>query len=86
MSNLAFISKVIEKAVSCQLIEYIESNDLGEPLQSAYKRLHNTETALLKVHNDILNEIDQHRTVALLLLDFIFHLTPILQSWLLFQD
>ena len=37
MSNLAFISKVIEKAVSCQLIEYIESNDLGEPLQSAYK-------------------------------------------------
>ena len=69
VSNLAFISKVIEKAVSCQLIEYIESNDLGEPLQSAYKRLHNTETALLKVHNDILNEIDQYRTVALLLLD-----------------
>ena len=69
VSNLAFISKVIEKAVSCQLIEYIESNDLGEPLQSAYKRLHNTGTALLKVQNDILNAIDQHRTVALLLLD-----------------
>ena len=63
-----FISKVIEKAVSCQLIEHIESNDLREPLQSAYKRLHNTETALLKVNNDILNAIDRHRTVALLLL------------------
>lgn len=69
MSNLAFISKVIEKAVSFQLIEHVENNDLGEPLQSAYKRLHNTETALLNVHNDILNAIDHHRTVALLLLD-----------------
>ena len=64
MSNLAFISKVIEKAVSFQLIEYVETNGLV-----AYKRLHNTETALLKGHNDILNATDHHRTVALLLLD-----------------
>ena len=42
---------------------------IREPLQSAYKRLHNTETALLKVNNDILNAINRHRTVALLLLD-----------------
>ena len=69
VSNLAFDSKVIEKAVSFQLIEHIDSNDLGEPLQLAYKSLHNTETALLKVQDDILNAIDQSQTVALLLLD-----------------
>ena len=69
MSNLAFVSKVIEKAVSYQLTEHVDSNDLGEPLQLAYKSLHNTETALLKVQDDILNAIDQRRTVALLLLD-----------------
>ena len=69
MSNLAFVSKVIEKAVSYQLTEHVDSNDLSEPLQSAYKSLHNTEMALLKVQDDILNAIDQRRTVALLLLD-----------------
>ena len=70
MSNLAFVSKAIEKAVSYQLIiEHVDSNDLGEPLQSAYKSLHNIETALLKVQDDILNAIDQRRTVVFLLLD-----------------
>ena len=69
VSNLAFVSKVIEKAVFDQLIEHVDSNDLGEPLQSVYKSLHNTETAPLKVQDDILNAIDQRRTVALLLLD-----------------
>ena len=59
VSNLAFISKVIEKAVCYQLIEHVDSNDLSEPLQSAYKSLHNTETALLKVQNDTLNAIGQ---------------------------
>ena len=69
MSNLAFFSKVIEKAVSYQLIDHVDSNDLGETLQSTFKSLHNTETALLKVQDDILNAIDQRGTVALLLLD-----------------
>ena len=28
-------------------------NNLGELLQSAYKKYHSTESALLKVHNDL---------------------------------
>ena len=63
VSNLAFL---IEKTVSYQLIEHVDSNDLGEPLQLTYTSLHNTETALLKNQSDA---IDQPRTVALLLLD-----------------
>ena len=59
----------MEEAVSHQLIEHVDNNNLGEPLQSAYKSLHNTETTLLKVQDDILNAIDQHQRVALLLLD-----------------
>ena len=73
VSNLAFISKVIEKAVAFQMIDYVDDNNLGEVLQSAYKKRYNTESlrlhALLKVQNDILRAIDQHRTVALVLLD-----------------
>ena len=38
-------------------------------MQSAYKQLHSTETALVRVQNDILTEIDQKRGVILVLLD-----------------
>jgi hypothetical protein len=44
-------------------------NDLGNPLQSAYKCGHSTETALLKVQSDILRSIDNGKSVALILLD-----------------
>ena len=44
-------------------------NNLHEHLQSAYKPGHSTATALVKVQNDILNSIDQHRIVILVMLD-----------------
>ena len=69
ISNLKFLSKIIEKAVASQLMEHLVNNNLEEPLQSAYKRFHSTETALLKVQNDILIAIDNQKCVVLLLLD-----------------
>ena len=69
ISNLKFLSKVIEKAVATQLMGHLLTNNLEEPLQSAYKRCHSTETALLKVQNDILMTIDNKKCVVLLLLD-----------------
>ena len=69
ISNLKVVSKIIEKAVSCQLSDYLRDNDLEEPFQSAYKRFHSPETALLRVQNDILCEIDNQNCVILLLLD-----------------
>ena len=56
-------------AVASQLIDHVSSNCLDEILQSAYKQLHSTETALVKVFNDIAIEIDRNKTVILLLLD-----------------
>lgn len=69
ISNLKLVSKVIEKGVACQLIDYLRTNGLEESLQSAYKTFHSTETALVKVQNDILCAIDQQQSVILLLLD-----------------
>ena len=42
---------------------------MDEPFQSAYKKFHSTETALIKVQNDIFIQIDKKNCVALLLLD-----------------
>ena len=63
------MSKLIEKVVASQLIHCISSNGLHEILQSAYKQFHSTETALVKVFNDIVLDVDRNTTVILLLLD-----------------
>ena len=44
-------------------------NDLMDPLQSAYRKGHSTETALLRVHNDIVSAVDKGHGVCLILLD-----------------
>ena len=69
ISNLKLLSKVTEKAVACQLTDYLNANGLQERLQAAYKVAHSTETALLKVQSDIFNAIDKKESVLLLLLD-----------------
>ena len=69
ISNLRFVSKVVEKVVAARLISHVNNNNLNELFQSAYKEGHSTETALIRVQNDILRVIDNHECVILLLLD-----------------
>jgi hypothetical protein len=69
VSNLSFISKVIEKVVASRLVEHMTSNNMLDPMQSAYRAGHSTETALLRVHNDVLTAIDNGSGVFLVLLD-----------------
>ncbi len=69
VSNLTFVSKLIEKVVANQLTDHLKSNNMLETFQSAYKPCHSTETALLRVSNDILRAIDDKQCVAVALLD-----------------
>ena len=69
VSNLMFLSKATEKVAASQLLDYLESNGYHEVYQSAYKLYHSTETALLRVMNDVLRAVDNKETVILLLLD-----------------
>ena len=69
VSSLTFIFKVLERVVAKQLNEHMTQNDFHEPLQSAYKRYHSTETALLKVHNVIMWAVERKGVTILLLLD-----------------
>ena len=69
VSNLSLISKVTERAVFLQIDNHMKKHDLYPSLQSAYRKNHSTETALLKVTNDILMEMESQHAVLLVLLD-----------------
>ena len=69
VSNLSFLSKVLEKLVLQQLFDYLDAHKLLSPNQSAYRPAHSTETALLKVTNDILTALDNGDISFLTLLD-----------------
>ena len=69
VSNISYVSKLMEKIVCGQIKDHQNSNGLQEPFQSAYRELHSTETTLLRVRTDILRCIDDGKAVALVLLD-----------------
>ena len=65
VSNLNFVSKVIANRIR----SHLERKVLSNQYQSAYKKFHSIETALLKVENDIILNLDEGRVTALTLLD-----------------
>ena len=69
ISNLSFMSKLLERIVAKQLLEHITENDLDVKCQSAYKAFHSTETALLRVQNNILQSMDRNEVAILIMLD-----------------
>ena len=69
VSNLSFISKLTEKAVLTQLTKHLIDHDLFCSNQSGYRHFHSCETLNVRMFNDILKDLDEGSTVALLLLD-----------------
>ncbi|GFS19395.1 reverse transcriptase-like protein [Elysia marginata] len=70
VSNLSFMSKVLEKKIVLhQLKDHLKRNNLIEKFQSAYRNWHSTETAFLRIVNDILLSCDDGNISVLTLLD-----------------
>jgi hypothetical protein len=69
ISNLPFMSKVLEKCVHRQLSHHLELNKLHAEHQSGYRSNHSCETATLTMYNDLLCISDLKSKVILLLLD-----------------
>ena len=69
VSNLPFVSKLLEIYVTRCLITHLIDNNLLERYQSAYMSHHSTETALVFVQNDILDALDRRYGVIQVLLD-----------------
>ena len=85
VSNLTFISKVIERVVSGRLNEHLIKNSMFNPLQSAYRDKHSTENALIKVQNDILSTLDAGSSAMLLMWDLSAAFDTIDHNILLFR-
>ena len=65
VSNLQVTSKITEKSVAIQLQDHMTANNLFPVLQSAYRQNHSPETALLKVKNDLLLNMDKGHVTLL---------------------
>ena len=71
ISNLAFSGKLMEHIVADQIISHLNQHNLMEEKQSAYRKFHSTETALLKVKTDIIKAMDNQEITCLILLNLL---------------
>ena len=70
IANLMFFAKIFEKVVSVQLRAYLQEHGLFPAMQSAYRSFHSTETALVKVMDDLLLAVDKGDEAILVMLDY----------------
>ena len=69
ISNLNFISKLLERVIYSRMCKHLESFPSLSCFQSAYRKFHSTETALLRIHNDLNLAMERSQVSALILLD-----------------
>ena len=69
VSNLPQLSKIIEKVIADRLNTHLCNESLTDTFQSAYKRNHSTETALLCVVNEIRTALDRRQGTVIAMID-----------------
>ena len=69
VSNLSFISKVVEKLVLVQFNKHCSIHRLIPYYQSAYRANYSCETALTKIVNDILWDMEHQKVTSCVAID-----------------
>ena len=57
VSNIGFVSKVLERYVANAVREHVDNNGYNDAFQSAYRPRHSAETALVRIHNDLMQSM-----------------------------
>ena len=70
ISVLSTLSKVLEKHVSISLYSYLQDNNLIYINQSAFRAHHSTETALIRLTDRLLFNMDQDKLTGMIFIDF----------------
>ena len=70
ISNLSYVSKLVEQAIVQQLTAYMSENNPYDPEQSAYHSFHSTEFALICILDELLVSLDERNQVFISLLDY----------------
>ena len=69
VSNLSFLSKLLEKCALVRFNSHCKENDLMPSYQSAYREHHSCETALIRPTNDLLWSMERQRVMTLVAID-----------------
>ena len=69
ISNLSLLSKYIERAMLDQLVPFLDQVEVISKYQSAYRKYHSTETALCKIHSDLVYNACMGKSSILVFLD-----------------
>ena len=67
---LTILSKVIERHMYDTLYGYLSTNDLIYPRQSGFRQKHSTETALIKIIDELLFNLDKNQVSGMVLVDY----------------
>ena len=69
VSLLPIYSKICERAVFCQIVEYMENNNLLHPSHHGFRAKHNTSTALLQMIDTWVEAFDNDDITAVIMVD-----------------
>ena len=69
VSNLKFLAKLVEKCMLLQVSEHCSLNSLLPLYQSAYRKYYSCETSLLKLADNLLNQMENQRVSVLVVMD-----------------
>ncbi|PFX17087.1 putative RNA-directed DNA polymerase from transposon BS [Stylophora pistillata] len=70
ISVLPILSKVLEKHICEYLVNFLKENDLFHPLQSGFRESHSTETALIRLVDQLLFNLDNVKATGLVFIDY----------------
>ena len=69
ISNLNTLSKILERVFLARLLPHVSNSNNSNPFQSAYRKFHSTETALLKILDDVYTNAGRLQPTLLIGLD-----------------